>query len=595
MKLKNIIILGAAAMAFTACDDLFEPAIENNQDITAMYNDAEFARGLLDNAFIALPYDANPSTDVATDDAVSNDPANNYKQMAIGNWSSIMNPVSQWDARFHAIQYCNIMIENAEKVNWSDQYPERNALFIQNYLGNAYALRAIHHFYALRAHAGAVGSKDGEIMGIPMHMKFIDENSNYNESRLTFKECYELIMADLNKADEYLPEAYVDVDDASEIPAKYKNITTNTTNYNAAFGKHFHGRVDGKVISAIKAQLALLAASPAYAKANACTYEKAAQYAYECINKLGGIANMQQDGWKIFANNQFLKTFEGMSPNPAEIIWRANINATQDFEKDNYPPSIGGNGRVNPTQNLVDAFPMANGMPITAAGSGYDPQNPYAGRDPRLTTYILVNGDVMGSANTVINTAADAKDDKNPDLLNHDGLAHEVGKSTVTGYYMRKHLRNDVNLTGSTAENHLQIRIRATEIFLAYAEAANAAQGPDAKVGGANFTAREVIQKLRERAGVGTDYINGISGKEAFQDVIRNERRIELCFENSRFWDLRRWQMPLNETAKGMQISGGKYTVIDVEKRDYKDYMYFGPLPYSEVIKWSNLVQNYGW
>lgn len=594
MKLKNIFVIGMAAMALTACDDLFEPAIENNEDITSMYKDADFARALLDNAFIALPYDANPSTDVATDDAVSNDPANEYKQMAIGNWSSTQNPVSQWNPRFHAIQYCNIMIENAEKVHWTNDQ-EMNQLFIMNYLGNAYALRAIHHFYALRAHAGTVDSKDGEILGIPMHLQFVEGTADFNEARMTFKECYDLIMADLNKADEFLPEAYADVEDASAIPAKYKKVTNNATTYNRALGKHFHGRVDAKVIAAVKAQLALLAASPAYAKAGACTYEQAAKYAADCLAKLGGLDNMQKDGWKIFTNNDFLKSFSGMDPNPSEIIWRANVNATQDYEKDNYPPSIGGNGRVNPTQNLVDAFPMANGMPIAAAGSGYDAQNPYAGRDPRLTTFILVNGDKIGSSNTVINTAADAKDPNNPDLMNHDGLAHETGKSTLTGYYLRKHLRNDINLNGETAENHLQIRIRATEIFLAYAEAANAAQGPDAKVGGADFTARDVIKALRDRAGVGTEYIDGISDKNAFQDVIRNERRLELCFENSRFWDLRRWQMPLTETAKGMRIEGGKYSIFDVEKRDYKDYMYYGPIPYSEVIKWSNLKQNFGW
>lgn len=596
MKLKNILVIGAAAMAFTSCDDLFEPAIENNQDISAMYKDADFARGLLDNAYLALPYDASPSSDVATDDAVSNDASNTYKRMAIGEWSSNMNPVSQWDGRFHAIQYCNIMIANAEKVPWSAT-KEINELFIRNYLGNAYALRGLHHFYALRAHAGEA-SKGGDILGIPMHMEFVESNSDFNESRLTFKECYEKIMADWNKAMEYLPDTYSSVDDASQIPAKFQTVTKNTKYYNDALGSHHRGKIDGNVISALKAQLALLAASPAFAKAGACTYEEAAKLAAECMKRFGGLANLQQNGWKLFAENNFLNTFGATQANPAEIIWRANINKTQSFEKDNYPPSIGGSGRVNPTQNLVDAFPMANGLPISDPNSGYDAQNPYAGRDPRLTAFILVNGDKIGKDNTVINTAADAKDDKNPDLQNHDGLAHETGKSTITGYYLRKHLRNDINCNGGTDEAHLQIRIRATEILLAYAEAANAAMGPDAKLGVADYTPREVIKALRERAGVGTEYIDGISGKEAFQDVIRNERRLELCFENSRFWDLRRWLMPLNETAKGMKITtvgGTKYEVIDVEKRDYKDYMYYGPIPYSEVIKWGNLQQNYGW
>ena len=84
MKLKNIILFSAATLAFASCEDLFEPAIENNQDITSMYKDADFARGVLDNAYLVLPYSDSPNSDLATDDAVSNDATNSYKRMATG-------------------------------------------------------------------------------------------------------------------------------------------------------------------------------------------------------------------------------------------------------------------------------------------------------------------------------------------------------------------------------------------------------------------------------------------------------------------------------------------------------------------------------
>jgi len=79
---------------------------------------------------------------------------------------------------------------------------------------------------------------------------------------------------------------------------------------------------------------------------------------------------------------------------------------------------------------------------------------------------------------------------------------------------------------------------------------------------------------------------------------------LELCFENYRFWDLRRWKVSLNmlnEPAKGIQIEklddgALKYTVLpEVEKRVYKDYMYYGPIPFSEIRKWNALEQNAGW
>ena len=163
-------------------------------------------------------------------------------------------------------------------------------------------------------------------------------------------------------------------------------------------------------------------------------------------------------------------------------------------------------------------------------------------------------------------------------------------------------------------QQHIYPRIRYTEIFLAYAEAANDAWGPKVDGAGVGFTAYDVIKAIRERAGLGTNEV-GIalpdgdayleecaSDQSKMTDLIRNERRIELCFENKRFWDLRRWQMPLDEEVKGMQIDRDEetgtltYTVINVEDRKYdSSYQWYGPIPKAEVLKWSNLKQNKGW
>ena len=114
MKLKNIILFGTATLALAACDDLFEPALENNQDISQMYTDPQFARGIMDNANLVLPYDESPTTELATDNAVSNDNSNNYKRMTDGTyWTSQTNPINQWETRYHAIQYLNLFLEGA--------------------------------------------------------------------------------------------------------------------------------------------------------------------------------------------------------------------------------------------------------------------------------------------------------------------------------------------------------------------------------------------------------------------------------------------------------------------------------------------------
>ena len=566
MNTKNIKYISLSlclAASLSACDDLFDPALENNKDITEV-TDPLFARGLIDNAFLVLPYDGSSVSDVATDDAVSNDNDNNYKKMATGNWTSEMNPVNQWETRYHAIQYCNLFLEHVDEVEWSYSSESLNQMFKDLYRGNA--------------------SSE-------------DVSTDFNQPRNTFKECIDQIMSDFDEALKYLPAEYGDVS-ASAVPAKYAQIGADDAEYNRAFGNNQRGKIDANIISAFKAQVAIFAASPAYASAGAMTYEQAARYAADCLKIRGGISSVDPTGWKWFANKDFIKNYKFTDPDPLEIIWRGVVGDSNDQESNNYPPSLYGKGRINPTQNLVDAFPMANGYPITDAASGYDASNPYDNRDPRLRTYILVNGDLMGVGNTPINTAADA--------TTLDGLNRENGSSTVTGYYLRKLLRDDINLNPSstTQQRHFGARIRATEIFLDYAEAAKEASGPKANVGGAGFSAYDVIKAIRQRAGVGGDndpYLEECAAsQEKMRQLIRNERRLELCFENHRFWDLRRWKANLNEGVRGVSITTAasgdfNYRGINVESRDYKDYMYYGPIPYSEILKWSNLQQNEGW
>lgn len=235
---------------------------------------------------------------------------------------------------------------------------------------------------------------------------------------------------------------------------------------------------------------------------------------------------------------------------------------------------------------------MANGRPITDAASGYDASNPYAGRDPRLRMFILVNGGTAGPNNSMINTAADGPTN---DALN------KVETSTRTGYYLRKLLRQDVNLNPNSANNqrHYKPHIRYTEIFLNYAEAANEAWGPTG-TGAYSFSAYDVIKAIRTRAGVGTTngdpYLEEMKGsKEQMRALIRNERRIELCFEGFRFWDLRRWNASLGETAKGVSIRNNNYSIINVESRQFQPFMIYGPIPYGEILKFGSLEQNKGW
>ena len=601
MKLKNmnkVLVAGLAccsvAATLTSCDDLFQPALENNLELSEMYSDPTFARGLIDNAFLVLPYDGSSVSDVATDDAVSNDNSNSYKQMATGTWTSQTNPINQWDTRYHAIQYCNLFLENIDKVKWDYTSESLNQMHMDLYRGQALALRALHMFYLLRAHCGMV---NGQLMGVPILTTYLGSDADFNLPRNTFKECIDQIMSDFDEAQEYLPAKFGDVG-AADVPAKYTALDGNDAEYNRAFGNLQRGKIDATIIKAMKAQVAIFAASPAYASGGAMTYADAAKYAADYLNLRGGLAAVDPTGWTWYANKDFIKNYKFTDPDPVEIVWRGTVGDSHSMESDNFPPSLYGKGRINPTQNLVDAFPTASGYPISASGSGYDASNPYANRDPRLHAYILTNGDTFGPSSSTINTQADG--------TTLDALNKENGQSTTTGYYMRKLMRDDVNLNPSstTDQIHFGARIRTTELLLDYAEAANEASGPLAQVGGASFSAYDVIKAIRARVhedGWQDPYLESIKSDQGkMRELIRNERRLELCFENHRFWDLRRWNANLTEGARGVSITTSgtgvtTYAPINVEARQYADYQVYGPIPYSEMLKWSNLEQNDGW
>jgi hypothetical protein len=585
MKTKLIILLALVAL-FIGCEDFLNPADENQRDLDDIYNDAPFAEGLLLNGYTRLPSNGYSFNDVATDDAVTNDNGNQYLLMATGQWSSNFNPLNKWSDAFAAIQYLNILLEETDKVVWATTGEYTNEMFNRRTKGEAHGLRAIFMYYLLQAHAGI--SEGGELLGVPILTASLDGESDYTIPRNTFQECVDQIFSDLDKAESYLPLDFEDTNDSLGVPQEYADLTT-VSDYNRVFGAYNHQRLTARIVKGIRAQVALMAASPAFSEGSNVTWELAANAAGEVLDLIGGVSGIDSNGgyWYSRANIDEINSL-ALGSNPQEILWRGNVSENSDLETAHYPPTLYGSGRVNPTQNLVDAFPMASGYPISNPGSGYDANNPYQNRDPRLSLYIVTNGSRMGPSNALITTQVGKT---------NDGI-DKISTSTRTGYYMRKLLREDVNLspTSATSQKHYIPRIRYTELFLSYAEAANEAWGPDG--GGTHgYSARDVIGAIRARAGITQpdDYLASIGSKEDMRALIRNERRLELCFEGFRFWDLRRWQENISEPARAMTITtDGRYVISTVENRQYENYMYYGPIPYTEVLNWG-LKQNQGW
>ena len=596
-KIGGVVLGLALSIGLTSCDDMFEPAIENHLGFEYMYDHPDYADGVLGNAYTRLPNRQYSFNDVATDDAVSNDAAESLRKMTgVDSWTSSSNPVEAWRDCRAAIQYINLFLANVDKVNWNSDETVR-AMYEQRYIGEAKGLRALFMYYLLRAHGGWA---NGTLLGVPNDLVPTNVSSDFNslEVRASFADCMKQLIEDAEEAVRVLPVDYKDTDNETmTVSCLGKSYTVTKATYNRVLGSNFAGRLSGRIARAVLAQATLMAASPAFAGGSGVTYEQAAKYAKAVLDLNGGISGIDTNGleWYADPNMKDLKAAEC----PKEVLWRTEKSENNDLETKYYPPSIYGQGRINPTQNLVDAFPAANGYPITDANSEYDPANPYENRDPRLAKYIIYNGQKAGSGNAVINTQADNAD-------NLDGLNKDVSKSTRTGYYMKKLLRQDINLdpTVNGKAYHYTARIRYTELYLDYAEAANEAYGPK---GGTGYSAYDVIKAIRERAGLGEfgedPYLEECAqSKEKMRDLIRNERRIELCFEGFRFWDLRRWKVKLadlNETAKGMSITneeaGKKYTPISVETRNFKENAFYGPIPYDQILNFPSLVQNTGW
>lgn len=563
-KLLYISVVTGILVTTGACEKFLEPELDNQLSDGEMLGNPAFYEGLLLSAYQAMPGQYNFNIDVASDDAVTNNKDSDYLRMATGEWQASYNPASMWNYAYQWIYYINAFLEDFEQVDWDLNDPDIDAGHLQRLKGEAYGLRAWYEFQLLQNHSG-IGT-DGTLLGYPIVDRVIGIEDEFRIPRATYEASVAQIMTDLDTAIANLPDVYEDIKD--------DNL------HNKTFGEVFTNRLNGLAAKALKVRVALHAASPAF---GTYTWEQAATIAGEMIAEYGGMAAFVTDfeaGVRYWLNNA-----------SSEIIWARSIAKNLDLEEGNFPPSLFGNGETNPSQELVDAFFMKNGFPITHAAALFDPNQPYKNRDPRLGACVVYNNSLLKE--TPIKTSEGSLD---------DGVNYGI-TSTRTGYYLKKFMNESVNLEeGNTnSTNHFFTYARWSEVFLNFAEAANEAWGPDGDPNGYGFTADLVVRAFRARAGMPAfdtymEYF--VTNADQLREVIRSERRVELCFEGTRFWDIRRLGETevMRQPVSGMFItdSTSVYEVREVEARLYQDHMIYGPVPYNETLKY-DLVQNQGW
>jgi hypothetical protein len=564
---------------------MLEPENDNHSTFDRVFDDPNFAEGLLIRAYTFIPTNDYRFDEVATDDAVTNDRFSSFMRMATGEWSALNNPQDLWTNSNRAITYINEFLTIVNDVPWKWTDEELNDLYIRRLTGEAYALRGLFKYYLLRNHGGM--DPNGQLLGLQVLDSYPVGEADFSKSRSPLDEYINSIYADLDEALKYIPLDYGNQNSLSDLSSIFSDIS-NIDQYNTVFGDYTKQRMSGRHVNAMKARLALLVASPAFNPNNDATlWKKAADYHAALLDDIGGVAGLDPKGHQFYLKAQIdnADLNSGDKKDIPEMMWRRPIYTNRAKEVDNFPPSLYGNGEINPSQNLVDAFPTVTGYPITHPESGYNPSSPYANRDPRLDLYIIYDGSkYKGSTiKTGIGGGVNAVD--------------SVSNSTRTGYYLKKLLREDVNAnpTSASDQKHFNTHIRYTEMFLNYAEAANETWGPVNSDYG--YTAKDVIAAIRKRAGIKQPdtYLLSISDKETMRALIQNERRLELCFEGFRFWDLRRWKKDLTEAVKGVHINQGSYSYFTVEERAYdNEYMHYGPIPNNDVVKFG-IIQNAGW
>jgi hypothetical protein len=509
-------------IAGTSCDGILDP--RPNSDLTTddVWQHATYGEGLLGEAYSNLNYDYGIGMANFTDNAVPATQGSN--DIALGGWTVENNPIGNWDNYYLSIRYINTFLENARDLSYEVGAPEQDSLLRSHRIGEAYFLRAWYEWKLLQEYAGYVDG-DPEPKGFPIVTTVLEAEDDVNLSRDSYEDGVAQIEADLDSA-------------LARLPMKYNGSGD-------VFGNSNRGRGSGLAALALKSRLHLYAASPAYGSSDQELWERAAQSAYDAIQEAGGLSNLDSYG-----NFNDFGDFN-------EYIWiQPATNAGNNLEQQYYPPSLFGNGVLNPSQNLVDAFPASDGYPIEQS-SEYDSDDPYENRDPRFERFIFHNGEQYN--NTFVRTYEGGADA--PGGLSRQG--------TRTGYYLQKHTSRSVQLNpgDETTDIHFKVFLSKKELYLNFAEAANEAWGPDdSRLG---FSAADALGEIRERAGIDSDpntagyqddYLDdrANAGQDAFRELVHNERRLELSFEGHRFWDIRRWNEPLNHTVRGINITASE-------------------------------------
>lgn len=559
MTSKFIYLFVSAALLFSACNDNLDPEVEltlTEKDVLHNYNNTQ-ARAAAIYTYLpdGFQYIDGAMMASASDEAEHTIETSAIQKFNTGAWNALDNPDGAWNRCFNGIRTANLFLEKSDEVeldfyrldpNPSQQEAYRTRLAnIRRWKYEARFLRAYFYMELVKRYGG-----------VPILTRTYGIGDDYQSvQRNSMEECFDFIIAECDSAAKNLPPVY----DEGDL-----------------------GRATRGAALALKSRATLYRASDLY---NDPSWSGG--YAHpELISIAGGDRQEQWDAAAQAAKAVFdlkeaqydLATdYAGLfrTYNNAEIILARRNGANNAFESTNFPIGYdGGNSGTTPTQNLVDAYEMIDGTSFSWQNAAHA-ADPYAKRDPRLDYTVVTNNSQF--KDRAVECWEGGRDGKG------------VTRATKTGYYIRKYVDPNLDLLLGQSSIHSWILIRLGEIYLNYAEAMNEAYGPTDDHG-YGMTALDAVNAVRARTGVAMPAVPGSVGKEELRERIRNERRIELAFEDQRMWDVRRWMISpeiLSAPIRGVNINkrGGtyEYTPFEVEKRVFERKMYFYPIPQKDI------------
>ncbi len=553
MKLKTYILLIIPTF-FISCNFLdFDESVGRSKEYYYSYFNETVK--IVSNIYSYLPteYDAIDGAlrESATDNATYVWKNSNIERFHNGSWSPIITVDDRWSNYYSGIRAANSFLENFKLSNY-DRFKHNADYDTQIKAAELYPhevkfLRAFFYFELIKRYGS-----------VPLLTRTYGLDEINKVIPTSFENITAFIVEECDSAAAYLPKTYVGTANAET------------------------GRITKGACLALKSRVLLYAASELHNPGNAKPekWEKAALAAKEVIGL--NLYSFDAASFDIWSNANASLTSK-------QLILEARDGAnTNSFESRNFPIGIeGGNTGNCPSQNLVDAFEMTDGSKFDWENPVHK-ANPYSNRDSRLAKTVFFNGATFTGTRKI-------------ETFNGGSNALPMNGASPTGYYLKKYVNVTITVapTNPVRKTHNWILFRYAEVLLNYAEALNEWKGPDYKDATFTLSAKEAVNLVRTQA-----TMPGFTetDQSLFREKLRNERRVELAFEDHRFWDLRRWKTASASTSiygvnitKDPVTSTLSYQKISVEQRPWEDKMYLYPISQNERFKNTNLKQNQGW